>query len=145
MLSPGQGNDGARVWRVVMGVAFGCAATGVFRAIDQLLPNLQGGLWRPAHALNALIGTALNWSDSVISGSPVGVWCQETLLFLAVMISSLWLTRQQPLESLRFVGTITMVVAPWLTNAEGIIIRMATENPTLVAIRPRQWPSRSPR
>jgi hypothetical protein len=119
------GGEGGRAWRLATGVAFGGAATGVFRAFDQLLPGLQGALWRPARAFNALIGGLLQWSDESVAASPVGAWCQEGLLFLAVLLLLTWFTRGQTGESARMLGAVAMFGAPWLTNAEGIVIVLA--------------------
>lgn len=129
MALSGVRKDGSRTWRVATSVAFGSAATGVFRALDQLLPGLRGALWRPAEAFNVLLGGLFGWSDSAVRQSPLGTWCQEALLFLAVMISLLWITRRQTIESARMLGAIAMMVAPWLTNGEAIVIALATREP----------------
>jgi hypothetical protein len=54
------------------------------------------------------------------------MWCQEVLILLAVMIALLRIMRRPSAECTRLLGTTAMVVAPWLTNGETVVIALAT-------------------
>lgn len=124
-------HGGGSLPQVATSVAFGCGATGMFRALDQLTPTLQGALWLPAVEVNALLGRLMGWPPDTTLQHPLGWWIQEGVIFLAVTLVVLWFSRRGyvdvPAEKPALGLALTaMVLGPWLTNAEAVVIAVST-------------------
>jgi hypothetical protein len=110
--------------RIAIALSIGAAATGVIRAMDQLLPGLDGALWGPSYAINALAARVLGWPSTATVEMSFGVWVQEGGILLVTAAAVLWSLRRLEQRPFSALGVGVISLGPWLTNAEAAVVVM---------------------
>ena len=84
--------------------------------------------------LNELFGVMLGWSQQAVRDSALGYWSQEAFIFLLGVGCVVSFLRYR-MALVR--GTVTLLLVPWLTNAEAVVVAMAGDTgrmPLLAAL-----------